>query len=90
MKLYARIENEKGKVDGMGGNEYLDIDITVGNNRLMSLTVRASNVGGNDGYGLFDDQDEQIAWIVTEKKKCNCGVTNGSVDIHFSSCPLFR
>lgn len=29
MKLYATIENEKGKRDGIGGNEYLYIDVRV-------------------------------------------------------------
>lgn len=52
MKLYARIENEAGKVDGMGGNEYLDIDITAGNKVIARLTVR-------DGH-VYNENDNDI------------------------------
>lgn len=37
MKLYARIENEKGKVDGMGGNEQLMIEVTGGNQLIARI-----------------------------------------------------
>lgn len=57
MKLYARLSNEKGKVDGMGANEYLDIDITIGNEVLAALTIRETI----NGWGLFDKNDKALA-----------------------------
>ena len=66
MKLYARLENEKGKVDGMGANEYLDIYIMVGNQKIAAFTVRKVD----DAYtpphdkrqvwGIFNADDECI------------------------------
>ena len=57
MKIYARIENESGKIDGMGGNEYLDIDITVGNQRMVSLTVRQDNFGH---FRIYNENDTDV------------------------------
>lgn len=57
MKLYARLENEKGKIDGLGGNEYLDIGITVGNIVLVNLTIRQNE---NGEYRLYDGNDNDI------------------------------
>ena len=34
-KLYAKITNEAGKTAGKSGEEYLEIDIMIGNQRLM-------------------------------------------------------
>ena len=56
MKLYATVENEKGKREGIGGNEYLDIDIRVGNKALGAFTVRNSEYG----YGVFDANDNLL------------------------------
>lgn len=57
MKLYARLENENGKIDGLGGNEYLDIDITVGNEIIEKLTVKR----GEDGkYHVYNSSDLDI------------------------------
>lgn len=66
MKLYARLENEKGKIDGLGGNEYLDIDITVGNEVLAKLTVRETI----NGWGMFDEHDNAL---VRFNKCAHCG-----------------
>lgn len=58
MKLYARIENEKGKVDGMGGNEYLDIDITAGNEVIGKLTVKKNSEGE---FRIYNENDDDIS-----------------------------
>lgn len=63
MKLYARIENEKGKVDGMGGNEYLNIDITVG-----SLIVAKIQISEKDGLPTMElKTDNSISNLYLEK-----------------------
>ena len=72
MKLYATITNEKGKTEGVGGSEYLDIDIKVGNKFVGRFTLRYSDelpVDINEdesGWALFDNtdgNDEPIHWI---------------------------
>lgn len=72
MKLYATIENEKGKREGIGGNEYLDIDIRVGNELLAALTVRELGHEGN-GYGVYD-ADDTLLFRSDGRDKCDyCG-----------------
>ena len=56
-KLYATIVSERGKEVGMSGNDYLDIDIKVGNHILAALTVRQNE---NGDYALFDEDDTEI------------------------------
>lgn len=65
MKLYARLSNEKGKVDGMGANEYLKIDITVGSMKLETLTVRKCkpNKEKSEMWGVFDEDGNLIREI---------------------------
>lgn len=76
MKLYARLQNEKGKVDGMGGNEYLDIVITVGNEVIAKLTVRETM----NGWGMFDENDNAL---VRFNKCAGCGANlYGIVRVH--------
>src|SRR3990167_321703 len=58
MKYFIRIENEAGKVDGMGGNEYLDIDITAGNKVIARLTVRENEHGT---AAVYDEHDRDIS-----------------------------
>jgi hypothetical protein len=65
MILFARITNEKGKMADKGGNEYLDIDLYVGQDRIAAFTLR--EVEG--GYGVFDRFDERIAFIQKGKKQ---------------------
>lgn len=50
MKLAARLTNEKGKVLTLAANEYIDIDITVGNRYLASLTV----IETRDGFQVLE------------------------------------
>ena len=69
MKLYATIENEKGKREGIGGNEYLDIDIRVGNQILRSLTVRRMEDAISEGWGLFDENDTLIRYLAIKLTK---------------------
>lgn len=45
MKIYANLTNEKGKVDGMGANENLTIEITGGNQLLARIIVTESTTG---------------------------------------------
>ena len=66
MKLYATIENEKGKSEGVGGNEYLDIDIKVKNKYLARFTVREKE---NGDIGLFDEWDNEVAVREQAKKQ---------------------
>ena len=74
MKLYAQIVNEKGKVEGLGGNEYLDIDIKVGNLRLATFTLRWSDeihapasTRKESGWCLYDESDNPLCWIPATK-----------------------
>jgi hypothetical protein len=58
MKLYAKITNNAGKSVGKGGSEYLDIDIMVGNNRIVAFTVRENEQGN---IAVFDEYDNEVA-----------------------------
>jgi len=70
MKLYATVENEKGKREGIGGNEYLDIDIRVGNKILAQLTVRdCGNDLPFDAVGLYDEKDRLMYHVQAGKGK---------------------
>lgn len=69
MKYYARIESEKGKQVGTGGNEYLDIDIMVGNVRLAAFTVREGECpDGTNGTILVDEDDATVGWLSDKVK----------------------
>lgn len=72
MKLYATVQSERAS-KGQGGNEYLDIDITVGDVKnpvmLARLTVKYTNrladYGVEEegaGFVLVNDDDEAISW----------------------------
>lgn len=60
MRLFASIESERGKLVKKTGNEFLDIEILVGEEResrtLARLTVRPNE----NGYGLYDHTDELL------------------------------
>lgn len=67
MKIYARLENERGKIEGMGGNEYLDIDVMIGNTRLAALTIRRAEIPeleGAEGWVMFDADNQPLNWII--------------------------
>ena len=68
-KLYAAITNESGKIKGMGGNEYLDIDISVSNTMLCGFTLRHTDElpDGESGWALYDSGDEAIYWIADKE-----------------------
>lgn len=83
MKLYANIKSERAK-KGQGGNEYLDIDITVGDEHesLSKLTVRMGDYLGAEVYGLYDENDALLKYLPikgnkqkTAKELCSCGRT---------------
>lgn len=57
-RIFASIESEKGKVVGTSGDEYLDIDILVGNRRLAALTVRKNEEGN---FAVFNENDDDIS-----------------------------
>lgn len=72
MKYYAEIQSERGKVVGTGGNEYLDIDIKVGNKILARLTVRE----GEDGEAhVYDENDNDIRTANSCRKHRSGGCT---------------
>lgn len=82
-KLYASVESEKGKIVGTGGNEYLDIDVKVGNARLAAFTVRRGEIpetDGAEGWVLYDADDEPVCWIEDEKKAEVCTKHNYCTD----------
>lgn len=72
MKLYCTVASERAS-KGQGGNEYLDIDILVGDAKnpfkLARLTVRRSdeldgeNGTETGGYAIYDERDEIVAYI---------------------------
>lgn len=68
MKLYARIENEKGKVDGMGGNEYLYITITAGNQIIETLKVQENERGE---YQIFKLKEDNKKWDCDHNPLCD-------------------
>jgi len=37
MKLYANIKNEKGRINGLGGNEFITVEINRGNRRMIEF-----------------------------------------------------
>lgn len=83
MKLFCSIENEKGKLKSMGGNEWLDIDIAVGNHAMTSLTLRRSDQledGSGSGWGLFDSDDNLITWLLDEDMEPNKAKATGKID----------
>ena len=43
MKLYATIENEKGKKEGMGGENGLIVDLSIGNKRVATVRIYKGN-----------------------------------------------
>lgn len=70
-KLYTSITNEAGKIHGLAGNEYLDIDIKVGNQLLTCFTLRRGehpepmpeSEGPAETWVLYDENDEPIYWL---------------------------
>lgn len=72
MKMYARISSERA-MKGQGGNEYLDIDILVGDKNfpeyLARLTTRIADKNGEEVYGLFDEKDNMLFSKATKGKK---------------------
>jgi hypothetical protein len=69
MRLYGTITSERA-TKGQGGNDYLDIDITVGSRdkqfNLAKLTVRVGDREGVEVYGLYDEGDNLLASIPTD------------------------
>lgn len=49
MKLYAKIENENSKLEGMGGNESLKIEINKGNRRMCEFYITIEDIQNNGG-----------------------------------------
>lgn len=71
-KLYAKITNENGKTAQKSGDEYLDIDVMVGNIRLASFTLRHTDdlpELGTSGWGLYDEEDEIVYWLEDDVPK---------------------
>lgn len=69
-KLFASIESDKGgRVAHKGGNEWLDIDIRVGNAYLARLTVREFGDGDQSGWALFNEEDERLVTLCDGARK---------------------
>ena len=54
MKLYATIKNEKGKREGIGGNEQLTIEINRGNRRMVELYLTIDQLADNKELVVLD------------------------------------
>lgn len=89
MKLYATIENEKGKQAKIGGNEYLDIDIRVGNDLLVALTLRKAGDMTGD-WVLYDDADQEMCRIEgktqKDERRCPYGTLNCPLEKPHAPC----
>ena len=66
MKYHAQLTREDGKIVGLAGNEYIDIDIKDGNRYIARLTVRDGKV--------YDQQDNDIATAHIEYHCADCGI----------------
>lgn len=70
MKIYAAIENDRGRRVGTGSNEHLDLDVFVGNTRLASFTVRRTDeLPEGAGWGIYDENDNLIADMPDKPKE---------------------
>ena len=65
MKYSVKLTREDGKTVTLAANDYIDIDVNAGNNRIASLTLRHDDNFEDDGAAdvLYDDGDEPIYWI---------------------------
>ena len=54
MKLYATIKNEKGKIEGIGGNESLTIEINRGNRRMVELYLTVEQITDSNELIIMD------------------------------------
>lgn len=54
MKLYATIKNEKGKIEGLGGNELLTIEINRGNRRMVELYLTIDQLPAGQELMVLD------------------------------------
>lgn len=65
MKYCIRLTNEKGKEIKLAGNEYIDIDVFDGNNRIASYTLGTGenpDTGNNTPVITDRSSDELIFW----------------------------
>lgn len=84
MKLYATIENEKGKLEGVGSNKQLRVGISNGNKQALVVLINAlPPEASRDNLTstviqIWGDEGEICPRIVIKGKrqtsnKCNCG-----------------
>lgn len=57
MKLYATIKNEKGKLEGIGGNELLTIEINRGNRRMVEFYLTIDQLTDSKELMVIDKLD---------------------------------
>ena len=72
MKLYAKVRSERAE-KGQGGNDYLDIDIFVGDgkNPRKLASFRVAETEG--GFGLITESGKCLKWLpLVEKVDCGC------------------
>lgn len=71
MKLYARVSSDRSQ-KGQGGNEYIDIDLTVLIDGEITdferFTLReCENEKGEEGFGLFSRKDGLMKFLAKGK-----------------------
>ena len=70
MKLYATIENDRGKVKNIGGDKWLEIELKCGNNRVGFVIL--DHRGGNDwelSYQRGNEESYRIDSCITPGEK---------------------
>lgn len=68
MRLYATVSSERAS-KGQGGNEYLEIRITVGSAADQRILARLTVRPDEQGYGLYDNEDNLLAQVEVKKKR---------------------
>ncbi|MHB8410305.1 MAG: hypothetical protein ACYDHY_19910 [Acidiferrobacterales bacterium] len=74
MKLFAHIQNEKGKIGGIGGNKSLAVDISAGNRVIATFTVRENE------SGYYEVRDKDYRQLPVYCEKCRRWYGNDEVD----------
>lgn len=71
MKYSVKLTREDGKTVTLAANEYIDIDITEGNRRIFTLTLRNGKL-----YDQHDNEIEHLHDWDAHGKCTDCGQWN--------------
>jgi hypothetical protein len=103
MKLYLTAKNEKGKTEGIGGNEALTIEINRGNRRMVEFYLTIEKIDNNsnglnelvvlDMLNLSDGSttrvyEHEINSNLPEHKANKCQHKITHVDMDAKGCPV--